>query len=383
MTPEKMLDALNELDSRFLREAREEKAGRSHMKGRRFTALIAAVIALMAMTVTAFASEAVAGWFRQFFAGKAPEELTPGQIAFIEENEQIIAETKEENGWMVELRSAISDGTKAYFIIGVTAPEGTNLVQRVDDDGSIKDWFGPGNSFVGLGDVISISIPEASLEGNYYYQGSYCWRDDGDGLTNTMNMVYELGVGRWKPGEDCSLKEPFGADVDFNIHIENIVREYDDEEYYQELMNGKYAGQTDVMFTHEETQRLKQVEVLVEGAWNFTVNFGKSEAGVELLSHPITVNAWVWDEGDPNDMFDGKRINQNVTIKSFILNPLSALIECEEPNASFEDMYAVLKDGTKILLNHNGVTVDAQSPIAIEEVDHILLADGTKIPMPE
>ena len=171
--------------------------------------------------------------------------------------------------------------------------------------------------------------------------------------------------------------------MDFNIHIENIVREYDDEEYYQELMNGKYAGQTDVMFTHEETQRLKQVEILVEGAWDFTVNFGKSEAGVELLSHPITVNAWVWDEGDPNDMFDGKRINQNVTIKSFILNPLSALIECEEPNASFEDMYAVLKDGTKILLNHNGVTVDAQSPIAIEEVDHILLADGTKIPMPE
>ncbi len=382
MKPEKILDALNDLDGSVIREARAEHDHKKHMTGRRVAILIAAVVALMAVSITAFASETVAGWFRQYFGQKTEETLTPGQVEFIEENEQIIAETKEENGWTVELRSAISDGTKAYFIIGVTAPERVNLEPRVEND-SLKDWFGPGNLFIGLGDVVSTSIPDASDEGNYFYQLSYGWREDGDGLKNTMNMVYELGIGKWNPGEECSLKEPFGADVDFNIHIENIIREYDDEEYYQELMNGKYAGQTDVMFTHEETQRLNQVETLVEGTWDFTVNFGKTEAGVELLSKPITVNAWVWDEGDPENMFDGRRLEHEVTIKSFILNPLSALIECEEANASFEDMHAVLKDGTKILLQHNGVTVDAQSPIALDEVDHILLADGTVIPMPE
>lgn len=380
MTPDKMLDALNELDSRFLREAREEKAGKSVMKGRRFTVLIAAVIALMAMTVTAFASEAVAGWFRYFFAGKAQEELTPAQIEFIEENEQIIAETREENGWTVELCSAISDGTKAYFIIGVTAPEGINLEQRVENK-TIKDWFGPGNAI--NTPVVSPSIPSGSVEGNYSYGGTYGWREDGDGLPNTMNMVYTLHLSKFDPNKECTLKEPFGPDIDFTIHIENIVREYDDEEYYQELMNGKYAGQTDVMFTHEETQRLNQVEVLVEGTWDFTVNFGKIGQGVELIAKPITLFAYVWDEEDPNDMFDGKQIYQEVTIKSFILNPLSALIQCDDGSANFGDMYAVMEDGSRILLKDYGNSIEAETPIVLSEVDHILMTDGTKIPMPE
>lgn len=382
MTSEKILDALNGLDGRFVREARAENKRTRGLTGRRFVVLLAAVIALMAVTVTAFASEAVTSWFRQYFGAKTEETLTPGQVEYIEENEQVIAEAKEENGWTVELRSAISDGTKAYIIIGVTAPEGVNLEPRVEN-GSLKDWYGAGNAVTTLMDVVSPSIPDLSVEENYYYQLSYGWREDGDGLANTMNMVFELVIGRCHPNEECSLKEPFGADVDFTIHIEDIVREYDDEEYRRELMEGKYAGQTDVMFTPEETQRLRQVETLVEGTWDFTVNFGENGEGVELISEPIAVYAYVWDEEDPDNMFDGKRVYQEVTITSFILNPLSAVIQCNDSSANFGDMYAVMEDGSRVLLKDYGTSIEAEIPIVLSEVDHILMADGTEIPMPE
>jgi len=376
MKPEKILYALNDIDGQFLREAREETAAPKKLP-RRFTVLIAAVVALMALTVTAFAAEEITGWFRQYFGQQTEESLTSGQVEFIEENEQIIAEAHEENGWTVELRSTISDGTKAYIIIGVIAPDGVNLEPRIVDD-SMKDWYGPGNGM----DTVTPSIPFLSADRNYYYQLSYRWREDGDGLANTMNMIYELNFGKCYSDRECLLDAPFGPDVDFAIHIEDIVREYDDEQYRRELLEGKYAGQTNIMFTHEEAQRLKQVEVLAEGTWDFTVNFGKSETGVELLSQPITVNALVWDGEDPDNMFDGKWVTQEVTIESFLLNPLSALIGCSEANVRFDNVYAVLKDGSQILLRDTGGMAEAESPIVLAEVDHILLADGTKLMVP-
>ena len=82
MKPEKILYAINDIDSEFLNEARAEATPKHH-SSRRFAVLIAAVIALMAIAVTAFAAEEVAGWFRRYFAGQSEASLTPGQIEFI------------------------------------------------------------------------------------------------------------------------------------------------------------------------------------------------------------------------------------------------------------------------------------------------------------
>ena len=73
--------------------------------------LIAAVVAMMALTVSA--SETVQNWFLDFFKDKSDGELSQGQVEYIEENAQIISDSRTIDGWTVELRSAISDGTKA------------------------------------------------------------------------------------------------------------------------------------------------------------------------------------------------------------------------------------------------------------------------------
>ena len=121
MKPEKIITALNDIDGQFLMEARENAAAPRRSK-RRIVVLIAAIISLMAVTVTAFASEQISSWFRQYFSRNAENGLTPGQIEFIEENEQVIAETQTHDGWSLELKSVMSDSNAVYAIVGITAP---------------------------------------------------------------------------------------------------------------------------------------------------------------------------------------------------------------------------------------------------------------------
>lgn len=71
MKPEKILYAMNDIDTAFLNEARET-APRRH--SRKFVAVLAAVIALMTLTLTAFASEEIAGWFQAFLSTKFVSE---------------------------------------------------------------------------------------------------------------------------------------------------------------------------------------------------------------------------------------------------------------------------------------------------------------------
>lgn len=394
MTPDRILDALNDLDGQLLREARAEHKTVRKRPGRRFAVLIAAVVALMAVTVTAFASEAVSGWFKQYFGQKTEENLTQGQVQYIEENEQVIAEVQEQNGWTVELRSAISDGTKAYIIIGVTAPEGISLEQTIVD-GISQDWFGPGNGTMNGSD--KQELVTESVKGLVLKSYGYRLEEDGDGSNNTKNLVIELN-----PEFDW-YADPFGADVEWYIHIENIVHTYKDEEYYQELMSGKYAGQTDVMFTSEETEKLQVEEVLAEGIWDFTVVFNVDRQKmdqVELITEPVKVTAMVYRwAGEDHLTCDITQDLEPVELTSFVLTPFGASLQYVEDDTvsgilleyqqmyGYEDrcIYAVMKDGGRIALHTDGVgtVLSAEAPIVLSEVDYILLADGTELPMPE
>ena len=66
MKPEKFIYAMNDIDTVFLNEAREDAAPSVKSHRSKFVALLAAVIALMAITLTAFAAEEIAGWFVDF-----------------------------------------------------------------------------------------------------------------------------------------------------------------------------------------------------------------------------------------------------------------------------------------------------------------------------
>ena len=230
------------------------------------------------------------------------------------------------------------------------------------------------------------------------------WQEDGDGKDNTKNYVLTI-----EPNIAASTVDPFGANAQWKIHIENLVRTYDDEEYKQELLNTKYKGDYGVMFTHEETKRMKQQEVLVEGIWEFTITFANqqsvSEEG-ELLSSPIQTTVEIpWRYGE--NLWDVADVRRDITVTSILLEPFSVKVSYEPvgegwgwPNIYFDDgdldhndyIYAscIFEDGSKIILHDWGnggegeeryKLLEPDSPLVLEEVQCIQMPDGTKIYM--
>ena len=315
--------------------------------------LIAAIIALMVFLMGCAVAYAQ-GWFASYFSAQSEAPLSDGQISFIAEHEQVINETKVQNKWAVELKSAISDGETAYIIMGVRAPEGVWVGNEIVD-GIVEKWMHLGGGADGTGDVITCSAGNASLEGNYWYLTGSSWTDDGDGLENTGNVVYHLNFNKIYADQETVITEPFGPDMDFDVHIENIYVEYEDEEYRQELLNGKYKGQTDIMFTPEETERLLRTDIVAEGTWDFTINFAENGAGVELLSAPVTTEANVIKNTGPG-IGDYVYAIEAVKVTSFVLKPLSATVYYEyDGGVNFTDsqrsVFAVMKDGSRIELH--------------------------------
>lgn len=350
-------------------------------------AMIALMLLLMGCTVAAVAYSQ--GWFENYFTAQSGTPLSEGQISFISEHEQVIEETQVQNEWTVELKSAMTDGETAYIILGVTGPEGVTVGNEIVD-GIVKTRMTFENSSMkGDGDAITCSAGMVSGKGNYWYGSGSVWAEDNDGLDNTGEIVYQLTFNKIHADQETSITDPFGPDIEFYIHLENIVLEYDDEEYRQELLNGKYKGQTDVMFTSEETERMICMDVVAEGTWDFTVNFAESAAGVELLSAPVTTEAFVIQNTGP-DIDDYIYTTDGVTMTSFVLKPLSAAVYYEyDGGVNFTDeenlVYAVMKDGSRIALRDRGAggvgysLLEAESPIVTEELDYILMADGTKL----
>lgn len=393
MNGKDILTGLGYIDQKYVEEAGIGEFPKSGLLRLKRPLLIAAVTAMLLMLVGCGVVYA-RSWFTGFFSQKTDAPLSDGQKAYIAENEQVISESQTMNQWTVELRSAICDGTTAYIIIGIRAPEDVSLDRTIVDN-VYQDSFGPGN-----GGMSRLDCPKGTPEvltmpkGVAWSRIGYSWEEDGDGLSNTKNYVIQL-----YPDLERSTTEPFGKDAEYRIHIENIVREYEDKAYLQELMKGKYAGQTDVMFTDEETRRLRKTDVLAEGTWDFTIRFQESaqaNAGMELLSEPVTVMGYATRKGAHiiQNIYEPYISYEEVQITSFVLRPLTATITYEcDVNVNFtsedsEHIYAVMKDGSQIELLPYGSqgkdydTLEAETPIVLAEVDHILLADGTVIPVP-
>lgn len=393
MNVNQILDMIGDARGEFLLQAQQHRSG-TEQKPRlslNRSLLIAAMIAAMLLLVGCTIAY-TQGWFVGFFQKNTDAPLTPEQISYIEENEQVIGETKSRNGWTVELRSAISDGTTGYIIIGITAPEGTDLEPRVKDD-VLQDWFGPGNS--GMGGAGKPSVITAS-DGAAWSGINTSWDEDDDGLKNTRNYVIQIhpDLGR------CTV-DPFGPEAVYHIYIENIVRDYDDEEYRQQLLDTKYKGQDAIMFTHEETQRMNLREVLTDGIWEFDVTFSGQETQkeeLELLTGPIRTEADILRRyGDA--LWESAHFREDVTVTSALLRPLGLTLTYEDCNGgpSFcfsdedifveEDIYAcaVMTDGSRITLRDMGSggvdykVLEAESPILPESVDYILFPDGLKL----
>ena len=364
--------------------------------GRRIAVLAAAVMLLTAMTVTAFASEEIVGWFRSYFDNRNGQTLSDKQIAYLEENEQIIGQAKAEDGWTVELRSVIHDEKMGYIILSVSGPEDVVIQPHQDENGNRVGDFNFGNFTTS---AFRKNVPDLVTPAKGITFGSWGagWAEDGDGRENTKYFVITLN-----PDFDKSSVEPFGTDASYTIHLEDIVWEYQNMLYYGELMNGEYAGSVNVMLTDAETQELYCEEILAEGSWDFTVSFasGENQSGeyVEMITAPVSTKATVYRRVG-TAITDYAYKESQIQLTSVQLRHLTVSFGCSETigicGLSAEDGQnilhpsVVLLDGREIRLMPYGsysagwTVLEAESPIVFEEVSHIRMADGTIIPMPE
>ncbi|MBR5534441.1 MAG: hypothetical protein IKU62_06310 [Ruminiclostridium sp.] len=335
------------------------------------TAALIAVLLLAGLVGSAVAYGH--GWFSGFFRESTGQSLTQGQMAYLQQSEHILGQAQTHDGWTIELRSALNDGTTAYIILGVTAPEGTSLETRMEENERL-DILGPGNE--NMADVLTCTrgVDWDSLHMD--------WVEDGDGLEHTKNYVIQID-----PVKTGGLVDPFGPKAVYHIRIENIQLQSRDTDYYQHLLDTKYQGQDGIMLTPEEAERLWITTIPARGVWEFDLTLNGDTSKREILNKPITTQASVYqrEKGGIYEVVD-------VTLTSVILRPLSVTLSSEGveyPQFATSDnqVFAVRKDGSRIQLLPYGTQMrryqelKAESPLIFEELDHILLADGTMIPV--
>ena len=351
--------ASGETHRRILNMTKEHKKRRS-FGGWAGKLLIAAVlVSLLAVS----ASAAAQNWFETYFSKESEKPLSQGQVEFVKEHTQDISQKQTCNGYTIELKSVLSDDYNAYVVFGITAPEGVYL------DRTVKEGYNPAAPVLWTnGRFIEMQDSGASSTWNM--------RDDGDGLSNTHNLVYLISSNNaaFQNGKTCE------------IHFENLIAEYENDAYATELEK-KYGYVPKLgELTEEESAKLYPMETLAEGNWDFTITFTKSNVPVvELIDEPVD---YVLEFDRPNE-----HVVQNARVTSIMLSPIGAVCTYESgedaPNGIGGDI--VMKDGTSIYLSGNTVGASGENrsngmfsvPIALENVDYIQFPDGTKLPMPE
>jgi len=258
--------ASENLTRRVMTMKQEQKQGRRVFSK---AALIAAVLAVMAVTVSA--SENLQNWFVRFFGSINREGLTPEQVEYIEENAQIILDSQTHNGWTVELNSALRDERMAYIIFRIEGPEDVDLSKWTDEAGNIRGQVLFGNS--GMPGYLGGLETFFDFKENIEHGGwGYTWMDDGDGKEHTAIIVFQLEARTMHDGLDA-----FGEETVYHFKFQDIVWYWMDKEYEQNLIREKYGGRPVTQFTDEEYRKIYRWETLAEGVWEFEISFGQLE----------------------------------------------------------------------------------------------------------
>ena len=239
------------------------------------------------------------------------------------------------NGYSVELKSAQTDGFAGKVVLGITGPEGTDLMGP-----DIKNYrIGPGNWSNGF-------IKGVTSNAGHSYSGGVA--EDGDGLPNTVD--YEIKFDFQSHDGRPVLTE----DTVMNIYFEDIYSSHWDDE----LCDFKE-------------------ELITEGAWTFDVSFeGCDLREIELISSPFYAKATTgWT-------LDGEDTAEEVQITSFKLRSMSVDLTSAMPGADFsifngKQMQIVMKDGEEIPI----LDKTYFDPIDLDQVDYVLFPDGTKLPV--
>ena len=308
--------------------------------GRRLVVFLAAVITLMAVTITAFASMDIAAWFRDYFSDEIGKALTDSQLSYIDENTLGIAQSQTHDGYTVTVEEVFADKYTALFKLKIQCPEG---VQFCD-----SPW---GTTVAGIGLI-------RNSNGEDLGGGMLRKLDDEDPSDNVGYILFTFEVQSTIP-DAFTLQD----ETSYTLQINNLQNIY--------LEDGEITN-----------------EIVAQGPWEFDLDFsGIAMEEVELISDPVdcvvTEDYWYVPKDVP------------IQIVSFRLRALSVDItftfNCPEEDQYIHDMLpctVVMKDGSTVELEEGGnqryaVEMRCPVPIVLDEVDHVILPDGTKLPMPE
>lgn len=354
--------------------------------------LIAAVIALTLLLVGCAVAYAN-GWFQQIFSARSETPLSSEQIQYIQNNEQIVGQSQTINDWTVDLKSTICDGRTGYLVFQITAPDGMDLEQYLNPPTVDDKRLSMGNDSASRKAAYSLavaSIGTVDRERNYWYLDSGDWMADGDGQPNTVLFCMTIRCEKMDPNKPMLLEDPFGKNVSFRIRLMGITLEYTNLELQKEIEE-KYAGQA-YLVDGEEAAGLFCSDILTDEEWNFDVTFDSDNQFIELITHPVSVQAKVWRYAD-EEQWETKDSLEEVQISSFRVTPFGANITFVPKSDTIgislqlrqdtdDEIYAVMKDGSRIKLDLTGADatiLQAQTPIVLSQLDYILLEDRTKL----
>lgn len=381
-----LLIGLGDISQKYYEEAENEKIQK---KARTFRGTFSKVLIAAAIlsTLTVTVSAAGLGWFRRYFEKRSDAPLSQAEVEFIEHIEQPIneamtktlepvGEAKSQNGYTLEVKSAMTDGYMAYITIGITGPEDAVLSKTVIPG---YDPSAPGICAENFMKLSFFKPAEGNAKFGYCSMGAV---EDGDGLDNTQDLLLTVEA-EMENGE-----QPFAPDRVWKLCIKNLTATYSDLEA-QKALDEKYGGEYCV-FTGEEGLDPYPEVVLAEGAWDYDIRFTDTGArSAQLISTPVTASVLICGRIDEPDTW------QEVPITSFVLNALSATVEMDTDSIpELQDykngkyVYAVMKDGSQVELETRSsdgpgrLKLAAARPIDLDQVDHVRLADGTKLPMP-
>lgn len=322
-----LLEAMTNIDADLIENAKpkEKRSGKTVAR----VLLLAALIA--ALTISAFAAEEIANWFKDYFDLRSPTELTPNQITFIEENTTELGQSQTCNGYTITVEAAFSDGRDGIIKLKLTAPEGTNLDAR--------------NYFPGNDDCLT---PIGEEEFTQWNGGWGIYMDDE--TPNEASIIY-------------TIRDVIHDRTQWKLRIQDIHGTYEEN-----------IG---------ESSYRQWKELIVKGLWEFDVVFsddGKQE--IEVIKEPVA--------GEVNIALN-KDSYKKVTITSIKLRALSAEITYEflEPthaSGEFDSIFVVMKDGRQVLMRpksgHPGrCTYEFSVPVILSDTDYVLLPDGTRLPI--
>lgn len=358
MTSEKLLEAIGNINSEAIWDAKKDIWGRSNSKhrasGRRFATILIAAVLLMALAVTALAYFGVGEWFKSFFAEHSGGKLSPDQQQYIDENAVGIGQSVTMDGYTVTVNSAICDEQTLYITINIVAPEGV----KIDMDSEKGSLF--------FDEVKCKSTGTYTQTGHLSSMGRTWYPlEDGDGKENTATLL---------------MREQYVMSADSN-------RVYTDGEIWR-LELAELQTQTNAPYYDE-------VITLIEGGWSFEFPLTEMSGEVEMISSPVVCVAQSGGEM-------GSKESVEMMVDSFVLRPFSvtlrySFIPGNRPEAvDILDVYLVMKDGSTVIarprsgggagaVGSNGGTMSYvfDAPVMLDEVAYVVLPDDVQVPFPE